>query len=813
MKFRLQDLIDMEQFQSLQDRLNEIYSFPSAIIDNDGTILTATAWQDVCTKFHRRNKECEKECIKSDQYITAHLHEANPAVSYRCPQGLIDNATPIIIDGQHLGNFFTGQFFLEKPDLDFFRKQAVKYGFDEEAYLDAVGRVPVWSQDQLQSYLFFIKGLIEVIASIGLKNMKVIDAGNNLKESEERHRTIIQTAMDGFWLIDLKGHFLQVNDAYSRMSGYPARELLTMNISDVEVTGDPDQMKMHIGKLMARSQDRFETRHRRKDGSVYDLEVSAQYHTLGGGRIVAFLHDITERKRTEKILRSREAFIRNILESVDEGFIVVDRAYRVLSANKAFCEFVGLSESKVIGRRCHEVSHHADAPCFEREEECPARKSFETGASHSVTHVHSDSGGGSRHVEIKTYPIADESGGVSSVIETINDITEKRKLEDQLRQAQKMEAIGTLAGGVAHDFNNILTAIIGYGNILKLKMRPDDPQQAALDQILTASDRAANLTQGLLAFSRKQAIHPRPVDLNTIVRSIENLLRRLIGEDVELSVCLSGTSLIVMADPGQIEQILMNLATNARDAMPEGGSLIISSDTTEPDDGLIGAKEFISGRKYACITFSDTGVGIDEETQEKIFEPFFTTKEQGKGTGLGLAIVYGIIKQHDGNINVYSEPGKGTTFKVYFPLIDAALMERQTETAAPPRGGTETILLAEDEEGVRELMRNALAGFGYRVITAADGQDALDHFAANAKMFDLAILDVIMPRKSGREVYDAMKTARPDLDVLFISGYTADIISRKGIFDEGIELLSKPLSPYALLRKIREMLDRRKENP
>ena len=239
MAFKLQDLIDIEQFQMLQDRLNEIYSFPSAIIDNDGKVHTATAWQDVCTKFHRQNSECEKECIKSDQYIADHLHEANPAVSYRCPNGLIDNATPIIIDGIHYGNYFTGQFFLEPPDLNFFRAQAKRYGFDEEAYIEAVKKVPIWTKEQLDSYLFFIKGLIEVIAGVGLKNLKDIEAGKKIVESEERHRTILKTAMDGIWLVDMQGRLLEVNETYCRMSGYSEQELLVMRITDLGLLKRP----------------------------------------------------------------------------------------------------------------------------------------------------------------------------------------------------------------------------------------------------------------------------------------------------------------------------------------------------------------------------------------------------------------------------------------------------------------------------------------------------------------------------------------------------------------------------------------------
>ena len=314
MKYKLQDLIDMKNFQNLQDRLNEIYSFPSAIIDNDGNILTATAWQDICVKFHRKNTDALKHCIKSDQYILSHLNEANPAVTYLCPYGMVDNATPIIIDGIHYGNFFTGQFFLEKPDMEFFKSQATKYGFDEESYLEAVKKVPIWSQEQLTSYLYFIKGLITVISESGLEKLKEIEVRKQIEENQEAQRAILQTAMDGFWLADIQGRLLEVNDAYCRMSGYSEKELLTMNISDLEVFEKDIDTDKHIKKIMAQGEDRFETRHRRKDGSIFDIEISVQYRPTQEKPLIAFLRDITGRRQTELALHKSELRYQTLFE-------------------------------------------------------------------------------------------------------------------------------------------------------------------------------------------------------------------------------------------------------------------------------------------------------------------------------------------------------------------------------------------------------------------------------------------------------------------------------------------------------------------
>jgi CheY-like chemotaxis protein len=330
-----------------------------------------------------------------------------------------------------------------------------------------------------------------------------------------------------------------------------------------------------------------------------------------------------------------------------------------------------------------------------------------------------------------------------------------------------------------------------------------------IDQILSSADRAAHLTKGLLAFSRKQILEIKPVEINEIVKCVEKLLLQIIGEDIDFTTRLSEGKLTVMADSGQIQQILMNLVANARDAMPDGGVLTISTEETSPGEDILDMQGFICWGKYALITVSDTGHGMDEETREKIFEPFFTTKEVGKGTGLGLAIVFGIVKQHNGAIEVYSEKGKGTTFRIYLPIITAMVAKSDLETDAASYGCTETILLAEDDPIVRKLIRTALTGFGFKVIEAVDGIDAIEKFSRQAKEIDLLLLDVIMPNKNGREVYNAAKATQPEIDALFISGYSSDILQSKGIVEGSLNFISKPLTPQILLKKIREILDKK----
>jgi signal transduction histidine kinase len=332
---------------------------------------------------------------------------------------------------------------------------------------------------------------------------------------------------------------------------------------------------------------------------------------------------------------------------------------------------------------------------------------------------------------------------------------EKKKVEAQLRHMQKMEAVGQLAGGIAHDFNNMLTAIIGNATLLQMKISEDVQLRHYTDEIVASSERAANLTRGLLAFSRKQMMDVKPVALNNIIKGVEKLISRLIGEDIELKVLSAKKDIIVRADAGQIEQVIMNLATNARDAMPGGGGLTIITEVINLDNEFVKAHGYGKPGVYALISVSDTGMGMEEDVKQKIFEPFFTTKELGKGTGLGLSIVYGIIKQHEGYINVYSEPNKGTTFRIYLPIIEIGIGAAElTKKVIGPERGTETVLLAEDEANVRRFVKTVLEEFGYTVIEAVDGEDAINKFQQNKEKIHLIILDVIMPRKSGREAYE-----------------------------------------------------------
>jgi PAS domain S-box-containing protein len=616
----------------------------------------------------------------------------------------------------------------------------------------------------------------------------------------------MEQASDGIAVVDQQGRYIEVNSRMCDMMGYSRAEFLKLAIKDVLAPEDLAAKPLRFSDLLTGEAVLSERLLRRKDGSTFPVEISAKM--IPDGRLCGIHRDITKRKQVEEALRKSEKFIRDILETVDEGFIVIDRDYRIISANKAYLDQVKMPLEKVIGRHCYEISHRIVECCHKMGDECPVKHTFDTGEPHTALHIHHDGEKNLIYVETKSYPLKDATGYVISAIEIINNTTEKKKLEDQLRHFQKMEAVGQLAGGVAHDFNNILTAITGYGCLMKMKMDEHDPLRNNLQQILDASERAANLTRSLLAFSRKQAISPRPVNLNKIIENVEKLLQRLISEDVEVKVILTNKDLTVMADSSQIEQILMNLVTNASDAMLERGCLTISTGTVVLDHEFVRINGFGKPGPYALFSVTDTGTGMDEKTKRKIFEPFFTTKEAGKGTGLGLSIVYGIVKQHDGYITCYSEPDMGTTFKIYLPMIKRETAKTESAVLHPVSNGTETILVAEDDAAVNKLVKETLEQFGYTVIEAVDGEDAISKFKNNRDKVKLLILDVIMPKKNGKEVYEEIRKDRPDVKVIFSSGYMADILHKKGVLEEDLSFISKPVSPTELLRKVRETLDK-----
>jgi PAS domain S-box-containing protein len=639
-----------------------------------------------------------------------------------------------------------------------------------------------------------------------------VTAGRQVRERLQHSQDLLNRAEAiaglGCWEWDVASNTLTWSDEVFRIYGLdPARTVPTYQlVVDTVHPAFRAEFLQAIEAALTGDQP-FEGQYAlvQPDGSVRFTHTKGELVRDASGnpvRMVGVVQDISERKRSE-------TFIQDILETVDEGFLIIDRDYRILSANRAYAEQAGLALKEILGRKCHVVSHGLGIPCHATGEDCPVRRVFATGEPAVALHTHQDTAGNPIYVETKAFPMTDPTGQVSAAIEIVNNVTEKRRLEEQYRQAQKMEAVALLAGGVAHDFNNLLTAITGYGHMLSMRMGPADPSRDFVEQILGAADRAATLTQSLMAFGRKQIVNPVPMDLSEVVAGILKLLRRVIGEDVELVTSFAREGTTVLADPSQIEQVLMNLATNARDAMPGGGTLTIVTERVVVDEAFRRDHGFGEDGPWACLRVSDTGMGMDERTRERIFEPFFTTKELGRGTGLGLASVYGIVKQSRGYITVASEPGRGTSFSILLPLVRQEGGRSGPAEPPLPATGSETILLAEDDPVLLRLLRSVLTAHGYTVIEAENGEKAIERFSENRGRVDLLVLDLVMPKKNGKDAHAVIASLQPGVETLFISGYSSAVLDPAVLQGRGCHYLPKPLAPPVFLNKVRQILDAR----
>jgi signal transduction histidine kinase len=522
-------------------------------------------------------------------------------------------------------------------------------------------------------------------------------------------------------------------------------------------------------------------------------ELSNAFNSMTGR-----LHETIEN------LEGQINFVENVIESLSHPLYVVDaHDFTVKMANSAANFGILTSDSK-----CHMLTHNSEIPCGGLNHPCTVEEIKKTGKPAMMQHVHCDHENGSERIfEVYGYPVFDEKGEIAQVIEYNIDVTKKRDLEDQLRQAQKLEAIGSLASGVAHDFNNLLTTILGYGELGMLKLSEDDPLREKIEAIYEAGVKASTLTRQLLAFSRKQVLEMRVLNLNLLLENLTKMLNRMIGENIDIRMNLDRSAGNITADPGQIEQIIMNLAINARDAMPDGGAITIETQKTALDEEYCKIHADVKPGSYVALYITDEGTGMPPEVMEKIFDPFYTTKEKGAGTGLGLSTVYGIVKQHNGHIYVYSEMGNGTTFKIYFPTIEKTAEGKSNKTFTPMEKGVETILVADDEVSIRKLIRDTLEPLGYKIIEAANGEEALDIFRQNESGIDLLLTDVIMPKMTGKQLAKLLLDEKPGFKILYMSGYTDNVIAHQGILDKNVNFINKPLIPSLLTKKIREVLE------
>jgi PAS domain S-box-containing protein len=627
-----------------------------------------------------------------------------------------------------------------------------------------------------------------------------------LRVSRLKYQALLENTSDWVWEVDETGKYMYVSPQIHDLLGYDPQEIIGKTPFELMPKDEKERVAAIFYNIISEQRPfaNLENKNLHKNGHLVILETSGVPFFDENGSFSGYRgidRDITERKQAEEALRTSEEKFRLVVENANDAIFIVQDGI-IKFPNHKTMELSGYTEKELTSVP---FSHfpHADDKDIVMDMHRKRLQGQDVPAAYSFRII--TKSGETIWVEASAVLVTWE--GSPAALSFLRDITFQKKLEAQLLQAQKMEAVGQLAGGIAHDFNNILTAIIGYGHLLKNEAGQDDRMITYVGQILNAAERAAILTNDLLTFSRKQIVNLQPVNLNKIIKNMGSLLLRVIGEDIELSTVLTETNLTIMADGSQIDQILMNLATNAQDAMPKGGSFIIRTDRVEINGEFIKTYGYGKLGVYALLSVEDTGTGMDEKTRERIFEPFFTTKEVGKGTGLGLSMVYGIVKQHDGYINVYSEPGRGTTFKILLPLVQSKVEELRPDNFTKVKGGTETILIGEDDTQVRNLLKEVLSNAGYHIIEAVDGDDVIEVFHKNKENIHLLILDVIMPKKNGKEVYAEIKKIKSDMKVIFVSGYSADILHKKGILEVGLNFISKPVSPDELLTKLRDVLD------
>jgi len=716
--------------------------------------------------------------------------------------------------------FHAGAASCGKPEYDCWIRRVIKTGKslrtvttqslnDGQTIQVAVSASPVRDEEQK------VRNVVVVLRDVTLE----VEC-QKIKDAYFEQRQLCDQAPEGVFAVDAAGIITSVNERWLTLFGYSREEV----IGKVGMCDLTTQDQHHLCELALQNLEKglnvqcAEMEFVRKDGTRFWARAKAMPADGGEGPQllgIVSIREISDTPLEAEKLGEANRFTKALLDSMGEGVLVLDTDYRIVETNKRFMEITEKRSEDIIGQYCYKVSHNSDVPCWlsaEGEHECPSKIAIETGKPVSFVHVHYDEHTRKHFVDVRAFPLKNDEGEVFQVIETHTDITDRKNLEDRLLQAQKMESLGTMAGGIAHDLNNILTPIIGNAELAMATISKENPLHNFFQEIHNAAGRAAALVRHILAFSRRQLLDKKTLSLNPIVQNLYGMLKRVIHEDIQLELCLDEDLWQISADQTQIEQIIINLAVNARDAMPKGGRLIIETQNSANVDNVCHTcGEPLSG-SYVLLMVSDSGVGIDPKVINHIFDPFFTTKELGKGTGMGLSTIMGIMHQHNGHVNVYSEPGLGSTFKVYFPKHQ----ESPGDEAAGPGGGiqagpatgSETILVVDDDSSVRDMVARILERFGYTVLSAANGEKALEIFEQNSDRVALVLTDIVMPGMGGTALMERIEEVRAGVPVIFMSGYSLNAIHHKFVLKKGIICLPKPPSMEELLEKVRSTIDR-----
>lgn len=703
MNYTFKDLVDLGSLRNLCENYSKQTQTALAILDLDGNVLVATGWHDICTKFHRINPETAARCTESDTVLAGKLSRGDNFNIYQCKNGLVDVAVPIHVEGMHVGNLFTGQFFFEPPDIKYFRNQASVFQFDEKTYLEALTRIPIFSKEQVRQTTDFLCQLAEIIGSIGLARLRLLKINEDLTQ------------------------------------------------------------------------------------------------------------EIEERKKAEKKLAAQSELLNNILNNIPLNIFWKDRALTYLGCNKVFAKDAGLADpADIIGKSDYDLPWKKEEAEFYRkcDKEVIEKNSPMIDIEESLTQAH----GKERTVVTSKVPLREEDGSICGLLGIYYDITDRKLMEEMLRQSQKMESVGTLAGGVAHEFNNILSGIIGYAEIAKDNFPAKSPACENLDKILKLCTRASDIIKQILSFSRISRKEKKVLQPHLLIKEDLEVLRATIPATIDIRYNLDEKSGTILADSTQIHQIGMNLCQNAAHAMQErGGVLEIGLAPVVLDAENVKQYPGLKPGAYVKLTVSDTGTGIDPAIIDRIFDPFFTTKEVGRGTGMGLAVTHGIIKDHGGTITVESETGKGSTFTILLPQVAREKKDKTDDRELTIPGGGESILLIDDEPALVETGKKTLQSLGYKVTALQNSKEALEVFRQKPDSFDLVITDQTMPYMTGYELAQSLFLIRRDISVILCSGYS-ETVSEEKVREIGIKgFMHKPITKRKLAAMIRRVLENKSD--
>ncbi|MCP4694130.1 MAG: PAS domain S-box protein [Desulfobacterales bacterium] len=814
------DLFNLEDIQRIQDDFAEASGVASIITRVDGTPITRPSnFCRLCKDVIRQTEKGRANCFKSDAEI-GRFHPERPVIQPCMSGGLWDAGAGITVGGKHIANWLIGQVRDETQNEEMIRAYAREIGADEEAAAEAFYEAPAMSREQFGKVARALFTFAEQLSTAAYQNVQQARfitgrkrAEEALKKSEAKLVQAQYIAKMGDFTWDIDAGATTWSDGMYELLKYDRDETITYEKVNARIhhPDDLEKVTKWLTDSIASGEEVLtpnEYRLVRGDGEVIHAQINGriEYRDGKAARIFGTCQDVTGRKKAEEELRK----FRTISDRAVHGNAIADMRGELIYVNDYFSRVHGYTTDELLGRKLDVFHNEKQMGAVRRIHESMMQKG--SYGPMEVWHCHRN--GAEFPMLMSGVLIMDDNDAPQYIAATAIDLTDLRRAEEeasriekQYRQAQKVESIGRLAGGVAHDLNNLLSPILSYGEMLQEDLEPGDSRWMFAGQILRAGFRARDLVRQLLAFSRKQTLEYRPVDLNKAVAGFEKLMRRTIREDIEIEIVPSPHIPLIMADIGQIEQVIMNLAVNAQDAMPGGGRLSIETASVRLDEMSSMMHQDAKPGAYVMLAVNDTGVGMDDETRENLFEPFFTTKGD-LGTGLGLATVHGIVKQHGGNIWVYSEPDKGATFKIFLPASDEERVKKRIDSKESAElKGSETILLVEDNAQVRQLAHAILKRQGYTLLVAKNGPEALEMLASNPEPVDLLLTDVIMPEMNGKEVYINASKIAPDLKVLFMSGYTDNVIAHHGVLEKGVAFIQKPFNVRGLAAKVREALE------